>query len=497
MKKITLSFPIVIIISLIIQTFGLLRSLFLSKYFGASATLDSFYLANIFTVSVFSIVSSTITTIAIPELNSEVNEKEKSNNINSYLALITIISITISILLLIILFFTKNVFLPSFNSHVRELFLIIIILLLISQQFRIQSSFSIAFFQNESHYIIPRIMDIIPAVVPVGYLLVSKKPDIIILSLCLAISYIIETLFLNFIQGKINRDYSFGLHIVFNNYLKEMMKRTMPIFLSSAIFQVQIIISNYFAGYFGEGYITLLSNTNQVIGIFQSLFILNLINMIYPKLVREIKKNLEVGIKKMVNYINITNFLVVLLVWGYIAIGHDLVTLMFVRGKFTVENANIVYNFSVILGIVLPFTVIRDYHYRLYYSLNNTLKPMVNSIQTVIFNVFILIIGSFIVHSYIIVLAPAIGTIWSCFNIMLKSRRDNMKIDIKKLSSGYFISNFIGITMYMFILKFQYHSHNLAINILINMFTGVAYIFIILAGFYIFYKIWSKVKTVK
>ena len=106
MKKITLSFPIVIIISLIIQTFGLLRSLFLSKYFGASATLDSFYLANIFTVSVFSIVSSTITTIAIPELNSEVNEKEKSNNINSYLALITIISITISILLLIILFFS-------------------------------------------------------------------------------------------------------------------------------------------------------------------------------------------------------------------------------------------------------------------------------------------------------------------------------------------------------------------------------------------------------
>ena len=496
MKKITLSFPVVIIISLVIQTFGLLRSLFLSKYFGANAVLDAFYLANIFTVSVFSIISSTITTIAIPELNANVDEKVKSKNINSYLSLITIISISISIILFLFLFFTKNIFLPSFSSQIRELFLVITILLLVSQQFRIQSSFSIAFFQNKGHYIIPRVMDIIPALVPVIYLLISKKPDIIVLSFSLAISYIIETLILHYIQGKIDHNYSIKLHVVFNAYLKTMMKRTVPIFLSSAVFQVQIIISNYFAGYFGAGYITLLSNTNQVIGIFQSLFILNLINMIYPKLVREIKKDLKLGIGKMVNYINLTNFLVVLLVWGYIAIGHDLVNLMFVRGKFTIANADVVYNFSIILGIVLPFTVIRDYHYRLYYSMNNTLKPMINSIQTVIFNISILVIGSFIVHSYIIVLAPAIGTIWSCFNIIFKAHKDNIKTDVKKMALGYLISNLFGVSMYLVILEFQYNSSILAVNIMVNVLIGVMYILVVLSILYVLYKMWGKIKKV-
>ena len=77
MKKITYSFPFVIAISLIIQGLGLIRSLILAKDFGVSAALDAFYLANVLTVSIFTVVDSAITTIVIPELNSKNSFQQK------------------------------------------------------------------------------------------------------------------------------------------------------------------------------------------------------------------------------------------------------------------------------------------------------------------------------------------------------------------------------------------------------------------------------------
>lgn len=270
--------------------------------------------------------------------------------------------------------------------------------------------------------------------------------------------------------------YSSTLKVVFDDNLKEMLRRTVPVFLSSAIFQVQIMISNYFAGTFGKGYITLLSNTNQIMGIIQSLFILNLINMIYPRLVREIQDNLKIGLRKMADYITLTNLIVIILVWGYIALGHDLIQLIFVRGKFTLSNADIVYNFSLILGIALPFTVVRDYFYRLYYSVGNTRKPMVNSIQTVIFNLFFLVVGSFIFHSYVIVIAPAVGTLWSCINIIVKARNDKMKTNLGKIVNSYILFNLLGFSMYLFINKINFSSSNLVLNISVNMSIGAMFV---------------------
>ena len=476
MKKITFSFPAVIMISLGIQFFGLIRSLLLARDFGAYFTLDAFYLANVFTISIFSIISSAITTIIIPELNSDNDDKIKKKYITSYLTTITGISITLSVVLFIFLALGRNIVAPQFSSEVQVLFVLITLLLLISQQFRIQASFSVAFFQNEGHYIIPRFMDLIPASLPVIYLLFVHKSNIIVLSVITAISYVMETIILNKIQNGVNSNYAPTFSVIFDDKLKEMLKRTVPIFLSSAIFQVQILISNYFAGTFGQGYITLLSNTNQIMGIFQSLFILNLVNMIYPRLVREIRENLGIGLKKMVNYITVTNLIVIILVWGYIAVGHDLVQLLFVRGKFTLSNAEIVYNFSLILGIALPFTVIRDYHYRLYYSLGNTKKPMINSIQTVVFNLITLIIGSFVLHSYIIVVAPALGTLWSCINIVIKARNDKMRTNIWKIVNRYILCNIFGFSMYILITKINFSSTNLILNITVNTLIGAVYV---------------------
>src|SRR5699024_9854804 len=308
------------------------------------------------------------------------------------------------------------------------------------------------------HYIIPRVLDVLPVFLPVVYLLFSPRTNIIYLASITAIAYVLETIIFNFIQKRISDEYIFKIRINYNENVKKMLINTIPILCSSMIFQLQILLSNYFAGNFGRGYITLLSNTNQVMGIFQALFIMNLINMVYPLVVRNIKKNKISGIKKIGQYVTATNVIVILLIWGYIAIGKDLISLIFVRGAFTEQNAVVVYRFGIILGIVLPFDVLRDYCYRTYYALNNTKKPMLNSITTVIVNIIMLMLLAKMIGVYSIVVAPAFGTVFSTISIVIRLWKDNLKINLRVLLVGFTVTNLIGMCMFMFIKYIDYSS---------------------------------------
>ena len=490
MKKITLSFPAVILVSLLIQSFGLFKSLLLAKDFGANSTIDAFYLANVFTISIFTIVGSAITTIVIPELNTQKGFKEKKGYIENYLTIITILSVTISLVMFFVILIGGKWIAPKFDSTSRLLFILMTGILLISQQFKIQASFSISLFQNEGHYILPRAMDLIPVLIPFLYLIMSRSANIIFLTIFTALAYIIETFFFNYLQAKMNPLFVFRPNFDFNQNVRVMMLNTVPILLSSTVFQFQVLLSNYFAGFFGRGYITLLSNANQIMGIFQSLFIMNLVNMIYPRMVKDLKKNLSNGISKISQYVSLTNLVVIILIWGYLAVGFDLVKLLFVRGHFTLENARIVYNYGVVLGVVLPFDVLRDYCYRTYYAIGNTKKPMLNSISTVILNIFLLIVLSRIVGSISIVLAPALGTIVSMIMILIRAYSDGIRIKLLNIFGAYVATNILGFSMYYLIRTIHYSSSNLAGELIINVLIGAMFIgCVLLLGLGVFYLV--------
>lgn len=476
MKKITFSFPIIIVISLAIQGLGLVKSLILAKDFGASSTLDAFYLANVFTVSVFTVVGSAITTIVIPELNANIRFQQKKMYIEKYLTFIRSFSLVVSLVLFVVIVLGRNIFVPKFSDQIQILFIILTAILLISQQFKIQASFSVSLLQNEGHYIIPRFLDIIPILIPTVYLVLANSVNIKTLTYLTAIAYILETITFNYIQSRLNSDFIFRLRFGVDSDVKRMLTNTLPILLSSTVFQIQVLLSNYFAGFFGQGYITLLSNTNQIMGIFQALFILNLINMIYPKLVKDIKSNFVAGIARVSKYVSLTNLIVIVLIWGYAAVGLDLVKLLFVRGNFTIADARVVYRFGLVLGMVLPFDVMRDYSYRIYYAIGNTRKPMNNSVVTVVINIMLLVILANVVGPISVVLAPAIGTLFSTCSVLIKAHRDMIRVDIKNIIINYLLSNLLGSLMYLVIKTINYISDSLVQELLVNVSIGFGFV---------------------
>src|SRR5699024_10589729 len=182
----------------------------------------------------------------------------------------------VSVILFLGLLFFRSTVAPNFSDKYFWLFIVVTGVLLISQQFRFQASFSVSLLQNDGHYIIPRVLDVLPVFLPVVYLLFSPRTNIIYLASITAIAYVLETIIFNFIQKRISDEYIFKIRINYNENVKKMLINTIPILCSSMIFQLQILLSNYFTDNFSRGYITLLSYTNQVIGILEELFIMNL-----------------------------------------------------------------------------------------------------------------------------------------------------------------------------------------------------------------------------
>lgn len=480
MKKIVKSFPILILVSLLITVLGLVKNIELSKIYGASNDLDVFYLANVYTISVFNIISAAITTVVIPEINNT----DSQGNLKNYMFIINGIAFFTSILMVTSFILFPNI-IGNFCKELQKLFVTIFLVLIIGQISRIRSAVGIAILQSNTDYILPRITDVLPVALPVLALLLVNTGNLFVIAASIALGYCLQTGILLFYEKSKYSSYLFKspkveLKKVINPDTKALLLSTIPIIVSSAIFQFQVMLSNYFAGKFGKGIITIFNNTNQIVGVIQAIFILNIVGMFYPSIVKKIKKSVRDGVKETTRIIIITNIIIILVVWGYMAIGQEMIKLLFVRGQFNSFSGDLMYKFGFILIIVLPLDVVRDFCYRIYYSLGDTKKPMINSIQTVILNIVLLICMKPMVGEFSIVFAPAIGTALSMTSILLRMKKDTLLIDIKKIFISYILVNILGFSMYSLLKNINYYSDNLLANLSIKIVIAILFVVICL-----------------
>lgn len=472
-KKIGITLIAVLFITIGIQGVSLLKNVMLTKQLGASQTLDSFFLSNIYTVSIFNVISASITTVMIPEYSHVTLSNNKNKKyIEQYFTIINLFTLFLIIISMIVLYSGVNVFTPKFSIANQELFLKSTLILFIGQLFRVQTSFSTAVLQIKEQFVLPKIANLVSVCMPIIYMFYSKKLNILIMVFFITLGYFLEMLILSIYQYS-KKDQRLFLNINKPEIkCKTMLMDTIPIILSSMVFQIQLLFSNYMVGYFGEGYITIFSNTSQIVGMFQILFVSNIISIMYPKIVSDVKTNITSSLSSLTRYIISTNALIILLVWGYISLGEDLITILLVRGNFSSEDGKIVYLLGIFLILSLPISVIRDYCYRLFYSLNLLKYPTINSLKTVVLNILLILLLSPFIGIYSVAVGPMIGTLTSTLSIIKSLNKIGYEIDNHKIIKYMLVFNFYGIIMF---LSFHYLKITLfspIINFILNMVIG-------------------------
>ena len=242
-----------------------------------------------------------------------------------------------------------------------------------------------------------------------------------------------------------------------SNEYKEMIRIFIPTMFSAGLYQVSLLTDSMISSTLGTGKISILSYSNSIMTMINSMFLANIMTYIYPKIAYSIKD--EKDHSHFFNYMIFFNAIMCMMVIGFFVVGKDAISLLYQRGKFTNEISQVVYICVCIYMFGLPINAMRDLFYRYFYAKGDTKSTFKNSIIASIINISISLVLSRTIGLYGVVLGTVVTSIISyvmifrrfknMFGIMYSKRKyiiENLKIFIVcglAILIMFFISNII------------------------------------------------------
>ncbi|MCR4902559.1 MAG: polysaccharide biosynthesis C-terminal domain-containing protein [Butyrivibrio sp.] len=478
-NKNVLALALMIFISCLIQVLTIMKSSIVAGYFGTSAEMDAFNFSFNIVTFIFSFVAAGISTIVIPEYVRRNNRKEVDSFLTAVFGVLLIIS------MIIILIRTPLV---SILTNRDENFVIlsgnILIILFISYFLSSITNVTGAYFQCENRFNTPKVINLIAQLAVVIVLLVHHNISIYEYSWIIAggllVNFIIDTL----VALKLGWRYKPSFR--FNDKTKHFADLFIPVLVSTGIYRISLLVDTVISSRLDAGSITILSYSNQISGMVNSLIIGNLLIYCYPKIVKNINEN-----RNQSTFWNQTVFfhaVLCLIILGFAAVGQEGISLLFEHGKFKHDATMTVYYCCLIYIFGQQSNVIRDLVYRYFYALGDTITAAKNSVLIGIINIVISILLSMWIGLYGIVLGTIIASAVSLIAILIKFKRIiGFEIVFLKVIKTYVSSELIMIAS-MFIVFITKKYVSIQSNIISILIFGIESIVLFIVLTYLFNK---------
>ena len=299
-----------------------------------------------------------------------------------------------------------------------------------------------AYFQCENRFNTPKVINLIAQLAVVIVLLIHHNVSIYeyawIIAGGLLVNFIIDTIVALKLGWRYKPSFSF------NKKTKHFANLFIPVLVSTGIYRISLLVDTVISSRLDAGSITVLSYSNQISGMVNSLIIGNLLIYCYPKIVKNINDNRDQSI-----FWNQTIFfhaVLCLIILGFAAVGQEGISLLFEHGKFEHEATMTVYYCCLIYIFGQQSNVIRDLVYRYFYALGDTKTAAKNSVLVGIINIIISILLSMWIGLYGIVLGTIIASAVSLIAILAKFKRTiGFKIVFSNVIKSYVASELIMI----------------------------------------------------
>ena len=449
-----------IIVAFLAKGLGFIREMVLANYYGTSYVSDVFVAVQNIPAVIFTVFGTAVTTGFIPlytEIHTKKGQAEADKFANNVFYIFLILSIILSCLGII---FSKQlvyIFAGGFSGETYELCnnftkiviptsIPIILVYVYNAYLQINGFFN----QNSLMNVPYNIMLIISIVL--GFYTGNNY----ILAIGLLMASFSQFLYL---QVLIKRKTKFK-HI---KYLKlndkiiwNMLVLVGPMFISTGINQINVIVDRSLASRLVEGSVSALNYSNEIVSIVTQVIILSLTTILYPTMTKlfSIGNKDEEG-KFVEKYIIIVALLVFPLSALIFIFSKEIVAILFGRGAFSKETVIFVSNALKIYSIGIIGASFRDVMNKIFYSMKNTITPMVNGIISVCVNIFL----NFILIEKFKYLGLAFSTSFSsiiCTILMSIQLLKKMKsINIKKIIFEFIKIMISTIIMVVFFLGFN------------------------------------------
>lgn len=436
-KKINFTILLMIVISLATQVLSLAKSSILAEAFGIGSDMDAFNLANNIAVFIFDFIAVGISTIIIPEYANKRNNKAVDT-------FITIIYGTVLALIFLIVALRKPVIslLGGSCETVIATTEYILIVLLFAKYIQSVSNVTVAYFQCEGKYNLPKIFVLISNAAVIVSLLLIEKIEIVQYTLIFAGGLLLN-FFMDFLAAR-KMGWTYRPTLKINEEAEQLLRRFFPIVISTGVYRMSLLIDTIIASSLGTGKLSVISYSTQIAGIVDTVIVGNLVTYLYPKIAKRIE---EKGYQHQFWMDTSTLHAIVCLISaGFFTVGYEGIALLFQRGAFHEDATRMVFIGTGIYLVGYQPRTIRALLSRYFYACKNTKIPSMTSIVENITNIVVSLSLVRIIGFYGIIIGTVISSMVALgLTLFFFKKEFGFDENPKNVIGRYIISVLIGL----------------------------------------------------
>ena len=444
-RKSGIQLVVMILLTCLSQFLALYKARYTATNFGATDYMDAYNFSVTIASFVFVFVSSGVTTVIVPAYV----KKKDPRVVDSF---ITIVYGCALLAVALILIFRKPL-VTAVSSRSAEYITYVCDFLFISFLIHGITAFlavTTAYFQCIDHYIIPKAVMLISnlAVAVVLFLgLVHSIEQYLLLLVAGAVLNLVCDLWIAFCLG-----FRYLPRIVRGSEeLRSMLKIFLPTLFSAGVYKIHGLIDTWIASNLAEGQLTILSYSTQVMSMINTVIIGNLTVYAYPKIVARLGQ--DSSKKNFRDYTILFHAVVCLLIAGFVNVGLEGVSLIFLGGRFTADHVAVLYRCICIYIFGQQFNIVRDLFYRYFYANGDTKTTFANSIIVSISNIVLSLILVRLIGLTGIVLGTILSSALSlCMIVLRYHKKFGIESDLRETVAEY-AKNLLAMTAAVLLIR--------------------------------------------
>lgn len=380
---------ILIITTLFSKVLGFAREMSLAYVYGAGAVSDAYIVA----FSIPTILFSGVGTAVLTGYISQYTQLQKSNpkKLKRFSNNVTTMVFFLSLITLVGFWAFKQYIVKLFAPQFPEATLAISVNL--SQMMMISVLFIGVYFifqgylQIHNRFLVVGLISVPLNLCVVASILLSSPETYMRLAWGVVVGYAAS--FLMLLVAAFRNGYTYRPQLDFRDKdLRKLIVMVIPIFLGKTITQINTMADRAIASSLPEGSVSALSYGNRITGFVTSVFVISLTTALFPQLSRlSAMKSVKRMKRTFITSVGIMSLLVIPISVGLMIFSKEIVALMFQRGAFTAADvertAQVVFFYS--LGLIC-FSI-KEVMINVFYALQDTKTPTVNSLIAIVINV--------------------------------------------------------------------------------------------------------------
>lgn len=476
-KKIIKQQVFIIMVGTLLSKFlGLIRDSILAKYYGASLITDSYIIATLIPSLLIGTLATAILSTYIPILKMQKTKEEEQKFTNNF---VNICVALITLLIGIYFVFNKqivSIFVIGFAGEKLDITVKMTNITIITSYALVLISIYAGYLQSKGKYIATSFYGIIFNTISILGICMSYEKSYLIMPIMFAVGYFVSLFVL--IVDSCRNEYKYSLEFnVKDQYIRKMIWITLPVMFNSIVWDINVAIDKSLTSTVGEGYVSALNYSYKVISVAIGVVATSIAVYIFPKLSEMFtKKEREKFNATVTNAIVLLLMLIIPITAFMIIFAEPIIRILFMRGNFdnmaleVTKTALQIYSISII-----PISI-NTIIYKVFNSMQKNKIPAFNAVISIVINVVLNLVLVKPLGYKGIIIATAISNIVAMIMIIIKMKKEDIRINYKDLTIYAFkiiiatiISSVVSICI----------SKNININIFIKMIViGMTYLMV-------------------